>query len=119
MILVESDDAAKYPIINGHSHVHSFDSYHTVIQPQKLTILKNKVVHAMRCGGAHTILFATPRPASSTALNSVFDEKVDESLDASEGGLGYKNMMSVDSEESSGSCDDEQFTKTDSSTGKK
>eukprot|EP00606_Chrysophyceae_sp_TOSAG23-5_P001438 GSChrysophyteH2.ASY1.ANO1.973.1 assembled CDS len=119
MILVESDDAAKYPIINGHSHVRSFDSYHTVIQPQKLTILKNKVVHAMRCGGAHTILFATPRPASSTALSSVFDEKVDESLDASEGGLGYKNMMSVDSEESSGSCDDEQFTKTDSSTGKK
>jgi alpha-tubulin suppressor-like RCC1 family protein len=114
MPFVESDEAAKYPIINGHANVRSFDSIHSVIVPQKVTLLKNKVVHSIRCGGAHSVLFVTPRPSSSSALSSVFDEKIDDSLDAKDG-LGYKNMM-MDSDEDEGDTANQVLN---SATGKK
>ena len=86
MTVFECDDAADYPIIRGHTHIRSFDSTHTVILPAKLTLLKNKVVEKVRCGGAHTIIFASPRPSA------VFDNNDDQEADAAH------SLMMLDSE---------------------
>ena len=86
MPVFDCDDAADYPIIRGHTHIRSFDSTHTVIMPDKVALLKNKIVEKMRCGGAHTIIFASPRPST------VFDKSEQEGEDAAH------NMMLLGSD---------------------
>ena len=72
MPVFDCDEAVDYPVIRGHVHIRSFDSTHTVILPAKISMLKNRVVRLIRCGGAHTILFVSSRPTT------VFDSKEDD-----------------------------------------
>lgn len=116
MSIFESDDALDYPILTGHTHIRSFDSTHTCIVPQKVTLLKNKMVQSVRAGGAHTIIFATPRPAS---VFSSIDE-----AELKEGGDILTSMLlhsSSDEESEGGNYKAEAKAKAvvDSKTGKK
>jgi alpha-tubulin suppressor-like RCC1 family protein len=107
MAVFECDDAADYPIIRGHTHIRSFDSTHTVILPAKVTLLKNKIIDKMRCGGAHTIIFASPR--SSTVFDKEDDRQSEQDV--------VHNMMMLDTE-----SDEEELgmiRRVSSSTGRK
>jgi alpha-tubulin suppressor-like RCC1 family protein len=124
MPMLESDDAALYPIIANHVHIQQFDALHNVISPSKITILKNKIVHKIRCGGAHSIFFTSIRP-SITSTSTVFDESFDRNDDDDEGDdeegvQGVVNsMMLGDSDSDDASAGAKSGRIVNSKTGKK
>jgi len=115
LTVFECDDAADYPIIRGHTHIRSFDSTHTVILPAKVTLLKNKIVDKMRCGGAHTIIFACPRPST------VFDKDggMKEEQDAARNMMLLDTDTDSDQEERLGENISSSSREVSSSTGRK
>ena len=75
MPVLESDNAADYPIIYDHEQIQSFDCEYCALVPQRVTLLRNKVIHSVRCGGGHTILITSPRPPESRSVLEGISEK--------------------------------------------
>lgn len=57
---IDSDNPGDNPIVSS-AHSMSFDSRHNVCVPQRVKLLSQHVVEAVRCGGGHTVFFVRNR----------------------------------------------------------
>lgn len=89
--LVESDNIGDSPLLDYHQ-TRSFDSRLNVLVPQRVRCMAQHVVERVRCGGGHTIIFASPR-TSATAISR-------ESLGRSRSGVPQSQSQGVQSVES-------------------
>lgn len=92
------DPGAILPYI----HTRAFDSMHNVLIPQRVKFLSHSVVDAVRCGGAHTIIFAHARDSSEENLKESDDPSYKSSDVPSDSAESVLSLSKLNAEELNG-----------------